>query len=566
MADAHGLLAGLVPIILLLALGVAAAVGSREIRLSPIVGYIVLGIALRATSFDLGRSSASVEILAELGVLFLLFDIGLHFSFAQLRAQARDIFGFGPVQVAFATVALTLPAAAAGLGFGASVLIAATLALSSTAVVAGVIAERHQQGCPVGLTATAILIFQDVAAIFVLIVATSLGGQEALGWTISLAVLKAAAAFGIAMVLASFVVRPVFDVVARGRNEEVFTAMALLVALAAGWATGIVGLSVTLGAFLGGAMISDTPYRPIIQSEVKPFRGLLLGFFFLSVGLSLDIAALGRLWPEVLLITTVLFALKIASNAAASLVFRWSVPGSVQIAFLLAQGSEFAFVILSLPNVRSMIGADAVAVLVAAVALSLALTPTLADAGRKLAGHLRSLKPADSDHELKPAELVGPVLILGMGPVGRAVADGLAAFGISYSALDGRQERLRNAVADGYHVQFGELADPRIWEPVGLEGRRVSVLTEPSLEIASRLTAIQSRLYPNLVRIAVVPDLASAAQFASAGLTPVVEDAGSDGLETAGTVLGLLGMDDDAVSSWRRSRASERPARALASA
>ncbi len=560
MADAHGLLDGLVPVILLLALGVVAAVGSREARLSPVVGYIVLGIALRAASFDLGRSAASVEILAELGVLFLLFDIGLHFSFAQLRVQARDIFGFGPVQVIFATLALILPAALAGIGWGAATLVAATLALSSTAVVAGVIAERHQQGCPVGRTATAILIFQDVAAIFILIIATSLGSDAALGTTIAFAVLKAAAAFGTAMILASFVVRPVFDVIARGRNEEVFTAMALLVALAAGWTTGSIGLSVTLGAFLGGAMISDTPYRAVIQSEVKPFRGLLLGFFFLSVGMSLDTAALARLWPEVLVVTGVLFMTKIASNAAASLVFRWSVPGSVQLAFLLAQGSEFAFVILSLPNVRGIVGGDAVAVLVAAVALSLAMTPTLADAGRKLAGHLRSLKPLDFDHELKPSELVGPVLILGMGTVGRTVADGLTAFDIAYSAMDGRQERLRNAVADGYRVFYGDLSDARIWEPIGMEGRRVSVLTEPSLEIAGRLTAVQRRLYPDLTRIAVVPDLASAAQFASAGLTPVVEDPDGDGLATTCAVLSLLGVDQEAVGAWWRSRETKLPA------
>ena len=151
------------------------------------------------------------------------------------------------------------------------------------------------------------------------------------------------------MLLARLVVRPLFDLIARTRNEEVFTAMALLVALAAGWATGPIGLSLTLGAFLGGMIIADTPYRPVIQSEIKPFRGLLLGFFFISVGLSLDLAALIRFWPAVIAVTVLLLAVKIVTNAAASLVFRWSVPGSTQLGFLLAQGSEFAFVILSLP-------------------------------------------------------------------------------------------------------------------------------------------------------------------------------------------------------------------------
>ena len=295
MADAHHILDAIVPIILLLALGVAAAVGSRAIGLSPIVGYILLGIGLSSAGLDLLSDSASVTTLAELGVVLLLFDIGLHFSLKHIRAQARDIFAFGPVQVLGGALALGLLALAFGLSPMAAFLVGITLALSSTAVVAGLISERHQQNCPVGLTATAILIFQDVAAIFLLIVAGALGGEAAIVPAMGLALVKAAFAFGVAVLLARLVVGPLFDLIARSRNEEVFTAMALLVALAAGWATGAIGLSLTLGAFLGGMIIAETPYRAVIQSEIKPFRGLLLGFFFISVGLSLDLATLAAL-------------------------------------------------------------------------------------------------------------------------------------------------------------------------------------------------------------------------------------------------------------------------------
>ncbi len=272
-ADAPLVLEALVPVILLLALGVVAVIGSRSLGLSPIVGYLLLGLGLGATSNQLVADSGTVATLAELGVVFLLFDIGLHFSIAHMRAQAQDIFGFGPVQVALGTIGLGALALAFGLPPVATVLVGATLALSSTAVVARLIAERHQQNCPVGLTATAILIFQDVAAIFILIVATALGTGEDMLPAAGLALLKAAAALGIAVMLARLVVRPLFDLVARSRNEEVFTAVALLVALSAGWATGSIGLSLTLGAFLGGMIIAETPYRAIVQSEIKPFRG-----------------------------------------------------------------------------------------------------------------------------------------------------------------------------------------------------------------------------------------------------------------------------------------------------
>ncbi|WP_158266268.1 cation:proton antiporter domain-containing protein [Allosphingosinicella deserti] len=550
MNGSDHLLSALLPVILLLSFGIVAAIGSRSLHLSPIVGYIALGLVLRLSGFNPGPSGQTIAVLAELGVLFLLFDIGLHFSFARLRTQAGDIFGFGPAQVLLAGLMLAAAARLSGLPWGGALLLGAALALSSTAVVVGLIAERHQQDCPVGRTATAILVFQDVAGIFILIVATSLqdGGaplEAGLG-----ALARAALCFCASLLLARFVVRPVFDFVARSRNEEVFTAVALLVALAAGWATGSIGLSVTLGAFLGGAMLADTPYRSIVQSEIKPFRGLLLGFFFVSVGLSLDMPTLLGAWHLVLLVACGLLAIKVIANMLASLIFRWSVPGSVQLGFLLAQGSEFAFVILSVPGVRASVGPQWSSVVVASVAATIAMTPGLASVGRWLAGSLRARRRLAHDPELQPKALIGPVMILGMGEVGRAVADALIHFDLGYVAMDTDQRRLAEALADGYRVEFGDLSDPRIWEPAALAGRRVSVLTEPSLEISGRLTPLTRKYFPGLLRIAVVGDAAAAIGFANVGLTPVIEVPGTGGLETAARVLEALEVSADEVASW----------------
>ena len=552
MADAYGILSDLVPVILLLTLGVIAAVASRAVGLSPIVGYLVLGLALSGVGLDLVADSAMIATLAELGVVFLLFDIGLHFSLGHIREQARDIFGFGPVQVLAGTLALGLFGLLFGLPPVAAFLVGATLALSSTAVVAGLIAERHQQNCPVGLTATAILIFQDVAAIFLLIVASALGTGEALAPAMGFALLKAGGAFAVAVLLARLVVRPLFGLIARTRNEEVFTAMALLVALAAGWATGAIGLSLTLGAFLGGMIIAETPYRPIIRSEIKAFRGLLLGFFFISVGLSLDLGALIRFWPAVIGLAVLLLVVKITTNAVASLVFRWSVPGSTQLAFLLAQGSEFAFVILSLPPVRTLVGETTSAVLIAAVALSLAVTPSLAEAGRSLAGRMRRRAARAADPELQPRELTGPVFIAGMGRTGRTLADALSEFDIGYGAIERDQQRLREAVADGYDVAFGDFSDPRIWEPVALHGRKVSVLTAPAFEVSQDLGPAVRQLFPDLKRVAVVRDRDEAERFKSIGVLPVVDRSVPPGLDLAAFVLGELGVDPDRIGEWMR--------------
>ena len=552
MAEAHSILAALVPVILLLALGVVAAVGSRAIGLSPIVGYLLLGLVLGSADAGLLGDSSTVHTLAELGVVFLLFDIGLHFSLKKIRSQARDIFGFGPLQVLAGTLALGPAALLFGLPPLAAFVIGATLALSSTAVVVRLIGERHQQNCPVGLTATAILIFQDVAAILLLIIAGALGSEAALLPAIGLALLKAVLAFGVAVLLSRIVVRPLFDLVARSRNEEVFTAMALLVALATGWATGAVGLSLTLGAFLGGMIIAETPYRAVIQSEIKPFRGLLLGFFFISVGLTLDTATLLTFWPWVLAIAALLLILKILTNAITSLVFRWSIPGSTQLAFLLAQGSEFAFVVLSLPAVRSLVGEQAAAVLIGAVALTLALTPTVAEAGRSLAGRMRRRKARLEDPELQPREGAAPIMIVGMGRAGRTLADALNEFSIGYVAIERDDRRFREAVADGYAVIFGDMSDSRIWEPVALHGRRLNVLTAPSFEVARDVTPAVNSLYPTLKRIAVVRTDAEAEQFRSLGIVPVVERSVPRGLDLAVAVLTEMGVDAELTGPWIR--------------
>jgi Kef-type K+ transport system membrane component KefB len=211
----------------------------------------MLGLGLRASGLGLMFDESAISVLAELGVMFLLFEVGLHFSFGQVRKQASDIFAFGPFQVLFATIALGLIGLAFGMKSLPAFLVGAVLPLSWTAVVDRLIAERHQRNCPVGLTATSILIFQHAGAIFLLVIAGSLDGGGSV-WTVGvLALGKAAIAFGLTDLTARFLIGPLLRLVARGRNEEVLTATALLIALAAGWATGQIGLPLTLGAFLG---------------------------------------------------------------------------------------------------------------------------------------------------------------------------------------------------------------------------------------------------------------------------------------------------------------------------
>lgn len=540
--------ASVFPVLILLATGIAAAVLSRMAHVNPIVGYLFLGVLVSAAWPDLLAAGDIVHLLAELGVVFLLFDIGLHFSVSHVRREAGDIFAFGPLQVASSGTLIGLSAWALGLAPAHALILGLTLALSSTAIVAGVIADRRQQNCPVALTATAILIFQDVAAIFLLILASTLESSGA-GMVLLAALVKTIAAIAVAFIAARYIVRPLFALLSRHGGEEVFTATALLIALAAGWAAAIAGLSMTLGAFLGGMMVAESPFKASVRSEIAPFRGLLVSFFFLSIGASLDRAAIVAAWPAIVGIAIGIIVLKSIGNIAASLVFRWSVPGSIQLGVLLAGGSEFAFVILAMPAVQSSAGPVIITQITAAVALTLAMTPPVAHFGRALAGRLRVRATRNTEAEMTPLGETKPVLIVGLGEIGRTVADALEEFDIGYDALERDGARLRSAVADGYHAFFGDASDTRLWRVLDVSGRRISVMTA-SIVVAEDWLPLARAMYPDLCRLWVARSNDEAQQLNELGIEAVVVPEGSHGLEAAEAVLIAFGIEPEEVTAW----------------
>ncbi|QDH36034.1 potassium transporter KefB [Porphyrobacter sp. YT40] len=526
------------PAITLLGLGIGAALASRALRLNPIVGYLGLGLGLASLGLAEDFSGSLVAAIAEAGVMFLLFNLGLHFSLGRIRAEAGNIFGFGTLQMLIAgggfAVLLWLfglpPIFAVIAGFG--------LGLSSTAVVIGLIRERGQEDCPVGRAAQSILIFQDIAAILLLVTAGALASGGDLAPALGLAAAKALAAFGIAVIFARFLTEPLFALIARAGTTEVYTATALFIALAAGWATGMAGLSLTLGAFLGGMAVADSRYRILVQTEIDAFRGLFLSFFFISVGLSIDPVLLARDWWLVAGLTLGMIALKCAFNVGAGLLNRWSVPGSIQLGFLLGQGSEFTLVLLALPAVAGLAEPRLVSALVTAIAISLAVTPLISNIGRKLAGRLRQ-GPADS----KLAGDDAPVLIIGMTPAGRAVADALAASDVGYLAIDADHDRFQMALADGYHVHNANPADPRSWEAIGVERREVLVVATGDTAASRELTPLAEQRMPGIARIIAAPDAQAASEMAALGLLPVDMSLSGGAERLTELVFASLGRD-----------------------
>jgi Kef-type K+ transport system membrane component KefB/Trk K+ transport system NAD-binding subunit len=538
------------PIVLILFLGLLVATVSRRVGLSPIVGYIGLGVALQAFRLEKMFDASVIHLLSELGVMFLLFDLGLRFSPERVRRNAANIFGLGPLQVVAAALVFFAVSLLLGLTQSQALLIGLTLSLSSTVAVERLITERHQVNCPVGLAASSVLVFQDLAGMFLLIVVQGMQAGAPLLTVAGQTTAKALLAFSLALLAARCLVRPVLGYIARHNNEEAFTTTALLFALAAGWMTGLGGLSLSLGAFLGGVALADSPYRPVIAAEIRPFRGLLLGFFLVSTGLSLNVQMLGDSFWTIVLATLAMLAAKTLANILASRLFAWSVAGSTQLGFLLGQGSEFALVILAVPLVRDTIGEDKVSLLIVVVSLTIAAAPNFAELGRFLAGRLRMRATLAEHAELKPLVRAAPVVIVGMGSVGRGVADALRTFHIQYFAMERDPQRLRLALADGYEVFYGDGFDVRLWESIDLHERKLSVLTAPDYAVLVQTASLIRQKYPALKRFAVVNNDREANLFRSLGLVPLLDQDAVPGLDVAVVLLKELGVPHAAVTAW----------------
>ena len=515
-SSAHSVVATIQPAITLLGLGIGAALASRALRLNPIVGYLGLGLGIASLGFADDFSGPLVAAMAEAGVMFLLFNLGLHFSLGRIRAEAGNIFGFGSLQMLVAGGAFAALFWLVGLPPAFAVIAGFGMGLSSTAVVIGLVRERGQEDCPVGRAAQSILIFQDIAAILLLVAAGALASGGDLLPQLGLAGGKALAAFAVAVLFARYLTEPLFGLIARAGTTEVYTATALFIALAAGWATGLAGLSLTLGAFLGGMAVADSRYRILVQTEIDAFRGLFLSFFFISVGLSIDPALLVRDWMMVAGVTIGLIVLKCAFNVAAGLLNRWSVPGSIQLGFLLGQGSEFTLVLLALPAVAGLAEPRLVSAMVTAIAISLAVTPVVSNLGRKLAGRLRR-GPAD----MKLAGDDAPVLIIGMTPVGRALADALEYNEVGYLALEADHDRFQMALADGYAVHRANPGDPRSWEAIGIDRRQVLVIATGDTGVSRELTPLAEQRMPGVPRIIAVEGADAIEEMGALGLVPV---------------------------------------------
>jgi len=561
----------LVPAITLLGFGAASALVSKAARLSPIVGYLIVGILIGPHGLHLIQESQATHLLAELGVVFLLFDIGMHVSMRELKESRRDLLGLAPAHLMLTGLISAGALWMIGIAWPIALAVGLSLGLSSTAVVARILTEREQNSCPIGRSATHVLIFQDMVAIFLMIYATSLGGAETgasglaglistrllsgadlpLAVSLGLSLVQAGLAFVAAILAGKYLINPIFRTLAIIRNEEAFTAFTLLFVLAAACATAMTGLSLTLGAFLAGLAVSGTPYRHEVQTEMAPFRSLLLSFFFISVGLSIDVSALLRNLPLVLLAAGGLLGLKTALGFVAARLNGWSVPGATQMAFLLAQGSEFTLVVLSLGAIVTGMPGPLMSSVVAAIALSLALAPAWAGLGGRLSREIvRRTHNEAADAVSSDSPLDRPVIIVGMTQIGRLTVDALKDHDIPFVATEFDPDRMLSAVADGYRVSFGDAANMKLIEALGGTKARAMVIGIPRFEVSQSVTPMVMRRFPDLIRFVTVDTPEEMERFSALGIRTHFAIGEPRGIEMVIDMLTTLGIPEDRVSAW----------------
>lgn len=523
---------GLADVLLLLAATLLVVATLGRLRLPPIIGFLAVGIALGPHALGWVEDSETTWTLAEFGVVFLLFTLGLEFSLPRMIAMRHEVFALGSAQV----IVTALAAGAVGWWLGAPVEVAVVLggavAMSSTAIVVRQLSEQGELNRTHGRLSFGILLFQDLAFVPFLALAGLIGaaGADYTLYDVLLAVAKGAAALAIVLAAGRWLLRPMFHEIARARTHELFTLAVLFVATGAAWATHAVGLSFALGAFLAGMMLAETEYRYQVAAGIRPFRDTLLGLFFVTVGMKLDVAFLLRQLPVVTALLAGLLLLKAGVITLVARRFAGTWFKSLRTGIVLAEGGEFGFALLALLLQNRLMGQEATQLLLAAITLSMIISPMLIRHNRDIARFLlREQGPARP----QPGKFDAPtealarrehVVLCGFGRVGQNVARVLEGQGFEYIAMDLDPYRVRTAREAGDPVVYGDAADELVLDAVGLGQASAVVVTfsdaERSVAIVEAIRRLRAEV-PVLVRTA---DDTRLEQLLGAGATEVVPE------------------------------------------
>lgn len=578
MQEDHGL-PFLRELILFLVVAALAMPALKRWRISPVLGFLLAGVLLGpsiagAWMADLPWLSAiaiteaeEVRAFAEIGVILLLFMIGLELSLPRLWELRRYVFGLGTAQVLVSAAAISGIAFAFGNSMQAAIVLGLCLALSSTAVVMQLLIEQKRRSTPGGQTAFSILLAQDLAVVPILVIVGVLAGetQNGLGSALALAFAKAAAAVVIIVGIGRYALRPLFRWALAEHSAETFVALCLLAIVATAVLTGAAGLSLALGAFLAGLILSETEYRHAVEATIEPFRGLFLGLFFLSVGLGIDVKLVVDRAGWLLLSVAGLALLKALIVMALARVFGRPWPVALETGLLLAQGGEFAFVVVGVALAGGLLPPEVAQFMLVVTALSMAATPLLAALSRRVAGMFASREvvgDADSEEESQALH-DGDVLLIGHGRVGRVVAETLESEGIRYLAIDRRPETVdpdEKADVPQASLVYGDATQAELLLRLGIDRAGLVIVAIDDHDLGEAIVETVRRLHPSAKIIARARDVAHARALLLAGADEAVPETLEASLEIIERALAENGIPRDearAIVEARRAAAQD---------
>jgi len=503
------------PLIFLIAAVIVAPIFQR-LRSSLVLGYLVAGVIIGPGVLALISGSKQVHNIAELGVVFLLFTIGLELSVDRLKMIRNQIFGVGTARVVVTSLVIAVGAWLAGFSVEVAVIIGGGLALSSTAVVLQLLSERGELSSRRGRLTFAILLLQDLAVVPLLALVPAFAGDgddtvTALLWTFG----KAALLLAAVAIFGRLVVWPLFRAIAVGRNSELFAAVTLAVLLGMSWLTGTFGLSLAIGDFLAGLLLAETEYRHQVAADIQPFRGLLLGLFFMTVGISLDL--------DIIVENTLL---------------------------VLGQAGEFGFVLFALAGGFGLLEPREATILSAVIAISMAATPGLAFIGNRIHSRLEA-RLAERQHDMREesTDLKDHVIVAGFGRVGQSVVKTLAAAGIPYVAVEYEPTRVAEARAQGLSVYFGDASRLEVLEALGADRARSAVIILDNAIAAERVVHLLHRRFPKLNILVRARDNAHKRRLTDAGASGIVHETYEMSLQLGESALRGYGTPDDQIQN-----------------
>lgn len=527
----------------------------RQWKISPILGFLGAGVVLGP--YGLGSLAHELEWLsaltienpdelaqlAEFGVVFLLFSIGLELSWERLRSLRRYVFGLGALQVALCLTATAVAAFAVGQPPAAAIAIGAALALSSTAIVMPILAEQKRQHSMAGRATFSVLLFQDLAVAPILITLTLIGNRSDEPWspTMLLSLLPAVAGMAALFLFGRVLLRPMLRSVARAKSEELFVAACLLVVIGAGLVSALTGLSMALGAFVAGLLLAETEFRHEVETRVEPFKGLLLGLFFISVGIGLNVPLLLDR-PLVILGSAVgLVSLNVAIIFGLARAFRLKARSAIEAALLLAGAGEFAFVILGQAMDQGIVARTVGQTALVAATLSMFSIPFLAQLSLRLGGRkvAPSELPAEADGE-RPAD--PRVLVVGYGRVGRLVGDMLKRHELAWVAAELDPRLVEQGRRAGEQIYFGDAARAEFLMRCGLADAPALVVTMDDPEGVEAIVAVARELRPDLTIVARARDARHAQRLYDLGATDAVPETVEASLQLSEAVLVEIGV------------------------